>query len=88
MVRFQISENKATHAWILQAGSGSAIQGSGPVDGEIEARTIRRAELQGQTALILIVALIAKFAGIVRGTIATYYDNQAVARKLQRGWQL
>ena len=84
----RIKDAKATHAWILQAQNGSEIRGHGPVDGEIEARTIHRAELQGQTALFLVLALIVRYAGIIGGTLATYCDNQAVVRKLQNGWRL
>ena len=84
----RVRETKATHAWILQAHNGKEIRGKGPVDGEIEASTMHRAKLQGQTALFLIVTLIVKFAGIVGGAVVTYCDNQAVVQKLQRDWAL
>mmetsp|Transcript_1987 Transcript_1987/g.3068 ORF Transcript_1987/g.3068 Transcript_1987/m.3068 type:complete len:602 (-) Transcript_1987:27-1832(-) len=78
---------KATHAWIFQANNGSAICGSGPVDGTTEARTSHRAEIQGSAALLVILSLIVNFFNITGGKIVTYCDNQAVVKKLQKGWQ-
>lgn len=84
----RINEASATHAWIIQADNGSEITGHGPVDGIIEPRTIHRAELQGQTAIFLMLALLAQYVGIIGGKIITYCDNQAVVQKMQKGWQL
>ena len=78
---------KATHAWIFQAGNGSAISGSGPVDGTPNTCTSHRAEIQGSAALLIILSLIVKFFNITRGKISTYCDNQSVVSKLQRGWR-
>ena len=82
----RITEHKATHAWIIQAEDGSEICGGGPVDGKIEARTIHRAELQGQTAILLMLSLLAKCTGIIGGAVNTYCDNKAVVQKLKKGW--
>ena len=43
------------HAWILQAKDGCELIGWGPVDGTPPYRTIHTAELQGQTAMFLIL---------------------------------
>jgi hypothetical protein len=84
----RIRDAKATHAWVIQAQNGSEIWGHGPVDGVTEARTIHRAELQGQTAILLMLSLIVQLAGIIGGKIATFCDNQAVVKKMQRGWSI
>jgi len=78
----------ASHAWILQGPDGAEIIGKGPVDGTTRARTSHRAELQGQTGVFLMVALLVQFYGIVRGHFASYCDNAAVVKKLQRGWEM
>mmetsp|Transcript_750 Transcript_750/g.1137 ORF Transcript_750/g.1137 Transcript_750/m.1137 type:complete len:528 (+) Transcript_750:190-1773(+) len=78
-------EKRASQAWIIQAPDGSEIKGKGPVDGDMEARTIHRAELQGQTAIFLMLSL---FIQIFGGKIISYCDNQTVVRKLQHGWKL
>jgi len=49
----RVYENRASHAWILQAMNGSVISGKGPVDGSREAWTSHWAELQGQTVMLL-----------------------------------
>ena len=72
---------KATHALIFQANNGSAICGSGPVDGTTEARTSHRAEIQGSAALLVTLSLIVNFFNITGGKIVTYCDNQAVVKK-------
>jgi len=79
--------DKATHAWIYQTTNGSEIRGSGPVDGTNASKTSHRAELQGTTALALILSLFIKFFNIRGGKIFTFCDNQSVVRKLQNGWQ-
>jgi len=84
----RIDDDAATHAWIIQAEDGSEITGKGPVDGIIEPRTIHRAELQGQTAIFLMITLIVKCAGIIGGKIISFCDNKAVVQKMQRGWQV
>ena len=80
-------EERASQAWILQAPNGSEIIGRGPVDGSTRARTSHRAELQGQTALFVMLSLLMKYFRIMGGKINTYCDNQAVVTKLQKGWR-
>ena len=58
----------------------------GPVDGDDTATTIRRAEMQGQTALFLMLSLLTQYFQIFNGKIITYCDDQAVVKKLQAGW--
>lgn len=58
------------------------------MDGLIEARSIHRAELQGHTAIFLMLSLLVKYTGIIGGKLATYCDNQAVVNKMQHGWQI
>jgi hypothetical protein len=82
------NSNKATHAWIIQAQPGIEISGSGLVDGTDDARTSHRAEIQGTTALFLILSLLVKFFHITGGKILTYCDNQAVVTKLKKGWSI
>jgi len=84
----RLKESKATHVWVIQAEDGREIRGSGPVDGVVEPRMIHRAELQGQTAIFLMIAMVAKLTGIIGGKVVTYCDNQAVVNKLKNGWQL
>ena len=80
-------EGRASHAWILQAPNGSEISGRGPVDGSDRARTSHRAELQGQTALFIMLAVIVQYFKVLGGKITTYCDNQSVVNKLQQGWR-
>ena len=75
-------EGRASHTWIIQAPNGSEITGCGPVDGSNAARTSHQAELQGQTALYLILSLLAQYFRILGGKIITYCDIQAVICKL------
>ena len=85
-VRYE--EALSTHAWILQAPDGSEIADNGPVDGATCYRTSHRAEIQGQTALLLIISLFAKYFKLCHGKLTTFCDNQPVVKKLQKGWQL
>mmetsp|Transcript_27186 Transcript_27186/g.38960 ORF Transcript_27186/g.38960 Transcript_27186/m.38960 type:complete len:230 (+) Transcript_27186:1568-2257(+) len=78
----------ASHAWILQAPDGSEIGGFGPVDGTSQTRTIHRAELQGQTGVFFMVALIFQFYSLVSGHITAYCDNKSVVTKSQKGWDM
>ena len=78
----------SSHAWILQAEDGSELVGRGPVDGASPCRTIHRAELQGQTAIFLMLSLFARFYGLLKCKITTLCDNKAVVTKMQKGWNL
>jgi len=82
------SESKALHAWIIQAPNGAEIMGKGPVDGNSPNRTSHRAELQGQTGLLLMVTLLVNFYSVVSGHIATFCDNKPVVTKIQKGWEM
>mmetsp|Transcript_22446 Transcript_22446/g.32149 ORF Transcript_22446/g.32149 Transcript_22446/m.32149 type:complete len:919 (-) Transcript_22446:249-3005(-) len=82
------TENKASHAWIIQAPNGAEIIGKGPVDGSPQNRTSHRAVLQGQTGIILMVTLLVKFYSVVSGHIATFCDNKPVVTKIQKGWDM
>ena len=82
------SDDKASQAWIIHAANGSTIQGKGPVDGTTEARTSHRTEVPGHAALFLMLSLLVKYCHIVGGKIATYCDNQAVVKKIQKGWRM
>mmetsp|Transcript_1672 Transcript_1672/g.2561 ORF Transcript_1672/g.2561 Transcript_1672/m.2561 type:complete len:177 (+) Transcript_1672:263-793(+) len=53
----QTIEDRASQAWILHAANGSEIRGMGPVDGDTDAKTSHRAELQGQAALFIMISL-------------------------------
>ena len=81
-------EDKASHAWIIQAPDGAEIVGKGPVDGMHHNRTSHRAELQGQTGLMLMVSLFVHFYSIASGHIATYCDNKPVVTKLKKRWDM
>jgi len=78
----------SSHAWILQAEDGSELVGRGPVDGASPYRTIHRAELQGQTAIFLMLSLFVRFYGLLKCKINTLCDNKAVVTKMQKGWNL
>ena len=54
-------EGRASHAWIVQAPNGAEIMGRGPVDGSGEARTSHHAELQGHTAMFLVLSLVVQY---------------------------
>jgi len=82
------TDEQATHAWIIQANRDIEIKGHGPVDGTNEARTSHRAELQGQTAIFLMLSLLVQYFHIIGGKVKSYCDNQAVVKKLQKGWAL
>jgi hypothetical protein len=81
------TENRASHAWIIHTPTGSEIKGMGPVDGTSEARSSHRAELQGQTALFLMISMFLQYFKIFGGKVATYCDNQPVVTKVQQGWR-
>lgn len=51
-------DDKASHAWIISAPNGVEIVGKGPVDGTKQSRTSHRAELQGQTGLLLLMVTL------------------------------
>ena len=72
----------------IQAPDGAEIIGKGPVDGTHHSRTSHRAELQGQTGILLMVTLLVQCYSIVSGRIATYCDNKPVVTKLKRGWDM
>ena len=80
--------DQATQAWIIQTRNGTEIRGKGPVDGTTASRTSHRAELQGQTALFLMIHLVAQYFNILGGCLHSFCDNQAVVKKLQRGWKM
>jgi len=83
------STDQAMQAWIIQTQNGIEIRGKGPVDGTTASRTSHRAELQGQTALFLMIHLFAQYFNIILGgCLHSFWDNQAVVKKLQGGWQM
>lgn len=82
------AEDMASHAWIIQAGSGEEIRGRGPVDGSSEVRTPHRAELQGHAAIFTMIALLTHFYSIAKGKITTFCDNTRVVNKMQKGWEM
>ena len=84
----RVAENRASHAWILHAANGSAISGKGPVDGAAENRTSHRAELQGQTAMFLVLSMIVQYFQLAGVRIKTFCDNQSVVSKVQKSWNL
>ena len=82
------TEGRASHAWIIHGANGCAISGMGPVDGHEDVRTSHRAELQGQTALFMMLSLILNYFRVMGSKFVSYCDNQSVVSKVQNGWRL
>ena len=80
-----IKDGSGTHAWTITTGhKGSTLRGRGPIDRAKSYMSSFRMELQGQTAIIIIVGMM---ANIAEGQIKTYFDNQGVRNQLKQQWQ-
>jgi hypothetical protein len=80
-----ITDGEGTHAWILTTGEKEhiddpymKIEGCGPVDGDKQAMSSARGELQGQTALAIITETFLNDHDAGTTPVTFYTDNQGV----------
>jgi hypothetical protein len=82
-----VIETNGTHAWILTTGEKDYIndpymklEGSGPIDGDKQAISSARGELQGQTALAIITEALLMEHEATDIPVTFFTDNQGIKK--------